>query len=53
MIDRERLLASIRAGGDSELELTEVVFRGGRVAFGGGEGRAASDLAEVFAGYPR
>ena len=48
MIDRERLLASIRAGEDSELELAEVVFRGGRVAFGGGKGRAASELAEVF-----
>ena len=48
MIDRERLLASVRAGGDSELELAEVVFRGGRVTFGGGKRSAPSDLAEVF-----
>ena len=48
MIDRERLLASIRAGEDSELELAEVVFRGGRVTLGGRKGRAASELAEVF-----
>lgn len=48
MTDRDRLLAGIRAGEGPERELLEVVFRGGRVAFGGRKPRAASDLAEVF-----
>ena len=42
------LMAAIRAGEDTELELKEVVFRGGRAAFPGERGRAASRLAEVF-----
>ncbi len=42
------LAAAIRAGEDTELELKEVVFRGGRSAFAGEQGRAASRLAEVF-----
>lgn len=48
MTDRDSLLASIRDGEGSGLELKEVVFRGGRVAFGGKKRRASSDLAEVF-----
>ena len=42
------LAAAIRAGEDTELELKEVVFRGGRAAFPGEQGRAAARLAEVF-----
>lgn len=42
------LAAATRAGEDTELELKEVVFRGGRAAFPGKQGRAASRLAEVF-----
>lgn len=48
MIDHATLLSSIREGEGTELELKEVVFRGGRVAFGGKKRRASSDLAEVF-----
>lgn len=48
MVDVTALLASIRAGEDSELELKEVLFRGNRVSFARGEGRAAARLAEVF-----
>ena len=48
MTDRDSLLATIRDGEDSELELKEVVFRGGRVAFGGKKRRASSEMAEVF-----
>ena len=48
MLDTNALLASIRAGEDTELELKEVVFRGNRVAFARDESRAGLRLAEVF-----
>ena len=48
MLDTEALLASIRAGEDTELELKEVVFHGNRVAFAGDASRAGARLAEVF-----
>ena len=47
-METQALLASIRAGEDTELELKEVVFRGDRIALGSEAGRAASKLAEVF-----
>ena len=48
MVDVTALMGSIRAGEDTELELKEVLFRGNRVSFARGEGRAAARLAEVF-----
>ena len=48
MIDATALMASIRAGEDSELELKEVLFRGNRIALARDEVRAAARLAEVF-----
>ena len=48
-IDIPTLLASIRAGEDTGLELKEVTFRGRRILLGRDEGRPATRLAEVFA----
>lgn len=48
MIDVTALMASIRAGEDTELELKEVMFRGNRVSFARDQARAAARLAEVF-----
>ena len=48
MLDTNALIASIRAGEDTELELKEVVFRGNRIAFAREESRASARLAEVF-----
>ena len=48
MTDLADLLASIRGGEDSKLELKEVLVCGGRFGFGGRKQRAFSDLAEVF-----
>ena len=48
MLDTRALIASIRAGEDTELELKEVVFRGNRIAFAREESRASARLAEVF-----
>ena len=42
------LMASIRAGEDSELELKEVVFEGNRISLGGSEARPAARLAQVL-----
>ncbi len=47
-IDIPSLMASIRAGEDTSLELKEVVFRGRRMLLGRDEGRPAARLAEVF-----
>ena len=49
MLDTGALIASIRAGEDTELELKEVIFRGNRIAFARDESRAGARLAEVFA----
>ena len=48
-IDIPLLMASIRAGEDTRLELKEVVFQGRRMLLGGNGVRAAARLAEVFA----
>ena len=48
MTDISALIASIRAGEDTELDLKEVAFRGNRVAFARDESRASATLAEVF-----
>ena len=48
MLDISALIASIRAGEDTELELKEVIFRGNRIAFARDESRAGARLAEVF-----
>lgn len=53
MMDRATLLASVQDGEDSELDLKEVGFRGRRVAVGGKERRAASEMAEVLASMAR
>lgn len=42
------LMASIRAGEDTELELKEVVFEGNRISLGGSEARPAARLAQVL-----
>ena len=47
--DIPALMASIRAGEDTGLELKEVIFRGRRMMLGRDEGRPATRLAEVFA----
>ena len=47
-IDIPALMASIRAGEDTGLELKEVVFRGSRMLLGGDGNRPAARLAEVF-----
>ena len=47
--DIPALMASIRAGEDTGLELKEVIFRGRRMMLGRDEGRPAARLAEVFA----
>lgn len=48
-IDISTLMASIRAGEDTGLELKEVTFRGRRMLLGREERRPATRLAEVFA----
>ena len=48
-IDSPALMASIRAGEDTGLELKEVTFRGRRMLLGRDESRPAARLAEVFA----
>ena len=48
-IDIPALMASIRAGEDTTLELKEVAFRGRRMLLGGDGTRPAARLAEVFA----
>ena len=48
-IDTTGLMASIRAGEDTTLELKEVAFRGRRMLLGGDGTRPAARLAEVFA----
>ena len=48
-IDIPALIASIRAGEDTTLELKEVAFRGRRMLLGGDGTRPAARLAEVFA----
>lgn len=48
MTDRADLLASIRAGEDSKLELKEVVFSVGPAASGGERCRASSGMADGF-----
>ena len=47
-IDTVGLMASIRAGEDTTLELKEVAFRGRRMLLGGDGTRPAARLAEVF-----
>ena len=47
-IDIPALMASIRAGEDTTLELKEVAFRGRRMLLGGDGTRPAARLAEVF-----
>ena len=47
--DIPTLMAEIKAGEDTLLELKEVVFQGDRVRFAREEGRAQRTLAEVFA----
>ena len=47
-IDIEPLLASIRAGEDTELELKEVVFKGDRISLGGSDARPAARLAQIL-----
>ena len=47
--DIPSLMASIRAGEDTGLELKEVTFRGRRMLLGRDESRPATRLAEVFA----
>lgn len=42
------LMASIRAGEDSELELKEVVFRGDRISLGSADARPAARLAQIL-----
>ena len=49
MIEIPALMASIRAGEDTTLELKEVAFRGRRMLLGGDGTRPAARLAEVFA----
>ena len=48
-IDIPALMASIRAGEDTTLELKEVAFRGHRMQLGSDGARPAARLAEVFA----
>lgn len=48
MLDISALIASIRAGEDTELELKEVIFRGNRIAFARDESRSGARFAEVF-----
>ena len=48
-IDIPTLMASIRAGEDTTLELKEVVFRGHRMQLGSDGARPAARLAEVVA----
>ena len=48
-VDIPALVASIRAGEDTRLELKEVIFRGSRILLGRDGSRPAVRLAEVFA----
>jgi len=47
-INIKALMASIRAGEDTELELKEVVFKRNRISLGGSEARPAARLAQVI-----